>query len=317
MFYFFFFNDTATTEIYTLSLHDALPISFEGDWNVEASISPSGQLSLKSEPPDLMDAIGLWQLERVILRQDEVAAFVTRQKGDKYSVLLPLLGLEGLEKAAENFRKLNKSLSDAGQLRELRERRRLLATDALRHLPDVSEESALDLLNGRAADYLGVERPAQFQELADALLAAIRQLIDMATPEQTRHVLFKQIGDEELSQKLDALIKAKDQTSAHIDRLLDSRIAILEAAAIFADESDRDVDRIECPACGQVLKTEDFAQHVASELQGLRDLRAARDRENAARESLRNSLTKTRANLQDVNVLTWLDDPAQSELKTA
>src|SRR2546427_7625967 len=28
-FYFFFFNDTATTEIYTLSLHDALPISIK------------------------------------------------------------------------------------------------------------------------------------------------------------------------------------------------------------------------------------------------------------------------------------------------
>src|SRR3974390_3875448 len=28
-FIFFFFNDTATTEIYTLSLHDALPISVE------------------------------------------------------------------------------------------------------------------------------------------------------------------------------------------------------------------------------------------------------------------------------------------------
>src|SRR3712207_9266136 len=27
LYYFFFFNDTATTEIYTLSLHDALPIS--------------------------------------------------------------------------------------------------------------------------------------------------------------------------------------------------------------------------------------------------------------------------------------------------
>src|SRR3712207_9074363 len=27
IYYFFFFNDTATTEIYTLSLHDALPIS--------------------------------------------------------------------------------------------------------------------------------------------------------------------------------------------------------------------------------------------------------------------------------------------------
>src|SRR3712207_7533169 len=29
MYLFFFFNDTATTEIYTLSLHDALPISIE------------------------------------------------------------------------------------------------------------------------------------------------------------------------------------------------------------------------------------------------------------------------------------------------
>src|SRR2546430_17596020 len=30
IFMFFFFNDTATTEIYTLSLHDALPISGGG-----------------------------------------------------------------------------------------------------------------------------------------------------------------------------------------------------------------------------------------------------------------------------------------------
>src|SRR2546427_4793738 len=30
-FLFFFFNDTATTEIYTLSLHDALPISWDPD----------------------------------------------------------------------------------------------------------------------------------------------------------------------------------------------------------------------------------------------------------------------------------------------
>src|SRR2546430_4119682 len=34
---FFFFNDTATTEIYTLSLHDALPI-----WNRWSPATPSG-----------------------------------------------------------------------------------------------------------------------------------------------------------------------------------------------------------------------------------------------------------------------------------
>src|SRR3712207_7086667 len=35
MYVFFFFNDTATTEIYTLSLHDALPISRGGSEPVE------------------------------------------------------------------------------------------------------------------------------------------------------------------------------------------------------------------------------------------------------------------------------------------
>ena len=34
---FFFFNDTATTEIYTLSLHDALPI-FEAPWDNKANL---------------------------------------------------------------------------------------------------------------------------------------------------------------------------------------------------------------------------------------------------------------------------------------
>src|SRR2546427_3101727 len=35
--FFFFFNDTATTEIYTLSLHDALPISPLRHWPIQQS----------------------------------------------------------------------------------------------------------------------------------------------------------------------------------------------------------------------------------------------------------------------------------------
>src|SRR3712207_7741638 len=40
--FFFFFNDTATTEIYTLSLHDALPIS-----RVDAPVA--GRVSLEED----------------------------------------------------------------------------------------------------------------------------------------------------------------------------------------------------------------------------------------------------------------------------
>src|SRR2546427_7601474 len=45
---FFFFNDTATTEIYTLSLHDALPICWRWPW-----LSPATARGAQSARPRL------------------------------------------------------------------------------------------------------------------------------------------------------------------------------------------------------------------------------------------------------------------------
>src|SRR2546430_4488574 len=42
--FFFFFNDTATTEIYTLSLHDALPICQDHRWKCCSDWDPSCKL---------------------------------------------------------------------------------------------------------------------------------------------------------------------------------------------------------------------------------------------------------------------------------
>src|SRR3712207_9108686 len=47
--YFFFFNDTATTEIYTLSLHDALPILCDCCPNIVAIKEASGDISQVAE----------------------------------------------------------------------------------------------------------------------------------------------------------------------------------------------------------------------------------------------------------------------------
>src|SRR5256885_11940641 len=53
--FFFFFNDTATTEIYTLSLHDALPI-YLGQGRVQR-----GGLARARGPSDQNDAVRLGQ----------------------------------------------------------------------------------------------------------------------------------------------------------------------------------------------------------------------------------------------------------------
>src|SRR6266487_5836240 len=52
-FLFFFFNDTATTEIYTLSLHDALPISDRGDGRPWRFQRVSGALWARHAGPHL------------------------------------------------------------------------------------------------------------------------------------------------------------------------------------------------------------------------------------------------------------------------
>src|SRR2546430_5863583 len=47
--FFFFFNDTATTEIYTLSLHDALPI-LEGQQGRPRAVDPGHVVTVAEGP---------------------------------------------------------------------------------------------------------------------------------------------------------------------------------------------------------------------------------------------------------------------------
>src|SRR3712207_9063966 len=75
---FFFFNDTATTEIYTLSLHDALPIC------VHASI-------LVRDPVGLVDVLGLLSgrdAEQPVRRVDLPAMLGVVDRQDRKSTRL-------------------------------------------------------------------------------------------------------------------------------------------------------------------------------------------------------------------------------------
>src|SRR5215203_6674328 len=65
LFCFFFFNDTATTEIYTLSLHDALPIA--GSWTMyeaRAEHLPRRTAPYQARPVSLDDPAELAEVYR-------------------------------------------------------------------------------------------------------------------------------------------------------------------------------------------------------------------------------------------------------------
>src|SRR5256885_8074888 len=64
-FFFFFFNDTATTEIYTLSLHDALPISSANgtrvhpNGSINANVGGSGLFRSEEHTSELQSPCNL------------------------------------------------------------------------------------------------------------------------------------------------------------------------------------------------------------------------------------------------------------------
>src|SRR3712207_9125924 len=84
IFFFFFFNDTATTEIYTLSLHDALPISLsftaEEAWRLlhpdDASIFCHTWVDL---PPRSRDADALLDKWARIRSEEHTSELQSRQ----------------------------------------------------------------------------------------------------------------------------------------------------------------------------------------------------------------------------------------------
>src|SRR2546427_12563774 len=85
--HFFFFNDTATTEIYTLSLHDALPISavalaagttvFGTIQNVDAD---QGRLTLRAKEDKIVELQAPAELLAGLQSGDAVEVKVSGQK---------------------------------------------------------------------------------------------------------------------------------------------------------------------------------------------------------------------------------------------
>src|SRR3712207_7890277 len=71
---FFFFNDTATTEIYTLSLHDALPISHQHVVSVRAGEAGRGRRRGREVAVDRRDRLPAHEQQRGVddvLRSEE------------------------------------------------------------------------------------------------------------------------------------------------------------------------------------------------------------------------------------------------------
>lgn len=289
-------------------------IYFDDGSFITAKVKSDGTFAISSTPKNLKSTVQSWNFESHLLRQDEVARFIHYTKGEKYSALLQLLGLENLEQAAENLHQLSISVIKQSEIDKLKIQLEQLVKNAKERLTSLKPEDALIKLNELAKNY-SVKIPAkELKPLAEQIIAEIEKKIKTLEPEQNRFFVVKQILSEEPETKLESMISADAEAERRIDTLLDIRISVLESMEEFVAVIEEPEKEIQCPSCGQMLLGSELIEHVTKELEILKEARTARDKAKSKRKELVAALNSVVKEASDPSFQSWLESPEQKEL---
>ena len=287
----------------------------DGKW-IQNEIDENGRLAMDSSSSEIRDTVSSWQLEHFVLRQDEVAAFIHATKGEKYSVLLPLLGLHEIEQSASNLRDLRREFEAKSGLAGLREELGLIKSEASESLQEISIEHARSVLKALADDFLREGLPEDLAELAEAIGDEIESRVANAEPAQRLHHQQSQVNDAGLEVKLERLSKAEEIASQSHSQLIDRQITVLESASTVIEWLTPEQESVACPACGRELSVKDLHNHVEDELQHLRDAKKARDGAIQARRNFQSAIGVLRSNLQAQEFADWIGGSGREDLRS-
>jgi len=291
-------------------------IRFDKNREVCVEINADGVSTVPREHRNLVSIMQNWNVESHLLRQDEVARFILYTKGQKYSALLPLLGLDTLEQAGENLHQLSTKVTERSSIEEHKTQLNMLSKEALTVLESLESDQVFDDLTKLAAQYNILESAGNLSSLSESLAIEIDKRIGQIEPELERYLVIKEMHDEESLNKMNEMIDARKVAEKSVDLALDIRISVLEPAERFITIIKDSKEEISCPACGQKILAGSFMDHVKKELESLREAREARktlrDKCNAFVRSLINLQEKAK----DEKFTSWLNLPEQDDLSS-
>lgn len=257
-----------------------------------------------------------WEYRTIVLRQDEVSRFIHERKGDKYSALLPLFGLEELEIAAENLRQLTNAVAQKGrveetqgQLRAAQKRRE----DTFGDKCDAEIESELVSLHNKYCPESDViELGARCKELE----TAIGNVISEHSNESKRHIALAGIAEVDIAERIAGVRSKNAELATSTEPLVGERLRVLTAAQHFAEELDSD-QQVSCPACGSLVPAVDFQEHVRNEQERLEGITAVYKERAAAITSVIDGLKAVKTYLGKAELAEWCEHLRTDELPTA
>lgn len=251
-------------------------ISFENAGYIEANVPQTGRIRFEASSNDLLAAIQEWDVQRHILRQDEVSDFIHLTKSKKYSVLSPLLGLQKYEEIAQNMVRIRDSVLETSQYQMLQGEFATIRDEISDVLPNVDAETRKNLVHSRANKYVQVPIKETVDTIAKTAITALEKLLQDKEPQVKRYLVMQSLNRIPIKTKLESVIKSQDELAKISENYIDHKIPILENTEKILESVEDLTKEIECPACGQHILGTEFKDHVCKELGELKKARDAR-----------------------------------------
>jgi energy-coupling factor transporter ATP-binding protein EcfA2 len=277
------------------------------DTQLEVEIDSKGNSTFAGVPSDDPRE---WNYRRTILRQDEVSHFISQTKTDKYSALVPLLGLEGLEITAANFRNLAKRVEQESGVKL---QNSYIAGVAGRRAEVESTETLdrqIDALHSRYCEGSATE---DFASKATEVFQAVLRKIQHSSREQRCHVILQQIASLETLADAEIIRRCNGELVSSLETHVEQRIGILENIMTLLGASAD--ENLLCPACGTELSAADFRRHVDDEERRLRELSVLFAERRMAIGRLCDTLTTLKNTLRSGDIEDWRTELDQTHLE--
>ena len=285
-----------------------LAVSVAGGAQVRAEIEQNGKYSCSG-----IEVVSGWDYGRTILRQNEVADFIHGTKGEKYSALLPLFGLHPLELAAQNVRQLAKEIERQFEITEIRVLLSQVEPNRKRIFGDDDEVEILAKVDALHAKYAPNKAATVDSETrCEEITAAVENRIARFNAEQRRYLAIQSAAAVNLKADIESVQAANAKLAGAVEPMIQEKLTVLQSASAFANKLGEQKE-VKCPACGRLISSEVFQEHVSEEKKRLRDILEIFNSRTAAVGTLSDSVKSLKSAFGKADLKSWRDSLAKGD----
>jgi recombinational DNA repair ATPase RecF/predicted RNA-binding Zn-ribbon protein involved in translation (DUF1610 family) len=243
-----------------------IKITLEDNSVIEANILKNGSNTTTPFP----SLISMWDYRCTILRQNELADFIADTKGNKYSALLPLLGLSHLEITAENLRRLEKTIVIQGKYDEKKADIERARAEMKTVFGAINQEGIEAITKAIYSKYCEKEVTTQtITDLLDEAIPIISTKVSQLSDQDKIYGYFLEMSELTVDQQIKNITQSAEKLAESAQPLIKEKLTVLKAAQEFAKNNKE--SEFPCPACGKTISSENFGEHLESEQVILQD----------------------------------------------